>query len=244
MLKGIYIAASGMAFQAQQLTEVSANLANVNTPGFKRTQALSETFGDLVTAFGAPTPLNRVGMGVVDGGRARWETQGPLTRTSDPLHVAISGEGYFQTQDTGGTVKVTRNGDFRLDAQGFLVSQDGARVLGTDNAPIQLGAIATETVRVRPDGAILSGANVVARLKVVGNAQAAGPNFPISLAAAPAQAGGFTLEQGYLEGSNVNVVSEMVNMITLNRAFSFEQKAITTQDNLLNKTVNDLGRSS
>jgi flagellar basal-body rod protein FlgG len=244
MLKGIYIAASGMAFQAQQLTEVSANLANVNTPGFKRTQAMSETFGDLVTAFSGPTTLNRVGMGVVNTGSARWETQGPLAHTSNPLHMDLSGEGYFQTQDAAGTVKVTRNGDFRLDAQGFLASQDGSRVLGTDNAPIRLGAIATETVRVRPDGAILSGANVVARLKVVGNDQAAGPNFPISLAAAPALTGGFTVEQGYLEGSNVNVVSEMVNMITLNRAFGYEQKAITTQDNLLNKTVNDLGRSS
>ncbi|MEB3330141.1 MAG: flagellar hook-basal body protein [Candidatus Sericytochromatia bacterium] len=244
MLKGIYIAASGMAFQAQQLTEVSANLANVNTPGFKRTQALSETFGDLVTAFAAPTQLNRMGMGVVDGGRARWETQGPLTRTSNPLHLALSGEGYFQTQDAGGTVKVTRNGDFRLDAQGFLVSQDGARVLGADNGPIRLGTLATETIRVRPDGAVMAGATVVAKVKVVGAAQAAGPNFPISLANAPALATGFTVEQGYLEGSNVNVVSEMVNMITLNRAFGLGQKAITTQDNLLNKTVNDLGRST
>lgn len=243
MLKGIYIAASGMSFQIQQLNEVSANLANVNTPGHKRTQRLSETFGDLVTAFSAPTELNRVGMGVVDAGQARWETQGALTRTNNPLHMAISGDGYFQVQDTAGTVKVTRNGDFRLDNQGFLVAQDGSRVLGSTNAPIQLGAIAGQTLRVRPDGAILSGATVVGTVKVVGPEQAGGPAFPISVANAPAVTEGFTVEQGYLESSNVNVVTEMVNMITLNRAFSFGQKAIQTQDQLLNKTVNDLGRS-
>lgn len=244
MLKGIYIAASGMNAQLQQLSEVSSNLANVNTPGYKRTHALTETFGDLVTAFSSPTPFNRVGMGVVDGGRARFEGQGAMMRTNNPLHLAISGGGYFQTQDANGTVKVTRNGDMRLDNEGFLVSMDGARVLGGDNGPIRLGAIATETLRIRPDGAILSGANVVGRVKVVGPEQAAGPNFPISLAGAPAITEGFTVEQGYLESSNVNVVTEMVNLITLNRAFSYDQKIIQTQDNLLNKTVNDLGRTT
>lgn len=243
MLKGIYIAASGMNFQMQQLTEVSANMANVNTPGYKRTQLLAETFGDLVTKFNRPTDDNRVGMGVVNAGQARFEGQGSLIRTNNPLNLALSGPGYFQTQDANGTVKVTRNGDFRLDAEGYLASQDGSRVLGGDNQFIRLGVIATETLRIRPDGGVMSGNNQVGQIKVVGPENAAGPNFPVSLATVPAAQGGYSLEQGFLENSNVNVISEMVNMIALNRSFSFDQKAITMQDNLLNKTVNDLGRS-
>ena len=242
MMKGIYIAASGMNFQINQLSEVTANLANVNTTGYKRTQLVSNTFGDLVTQFQNPTPFNRVGMGVTDGGRARWESQGPLQRTNNPLHVALSGPGYFQVQDNNGQVVVTRNGDFRLDAQGYMASQEGARVLGQNNQPIQLAAIATETLRIRQDGAIMSGAAEVGRVKVVGPENADPRTFPASNAGVPPIADGFTVEQGYLEGSNVSVINEMVNMITLNKAFTFGQKAITTKDNLLNKTVNDLGR--
>lgn len=242
MMKGMYIAASGMNFQLNQLNEVTSNLANVNTTGYKRQQLVSQSFGDLVTQFATPTAFNRVGLGVQEGGKARWESQGPLSRTNNPLHLAISGEGYFQTQAPEGQVMVTRNGDFRLDAEGYLASQEGHRVLGADNQPIQLAAIATETLRIRQDGVVMSGAAEVARLKVVGNENATSQTFPVSNAAVPAMTGNFTVEQGYLEGSNVNVINEMVNMITLNKAFTFGQKAITTQDNLLNKTVNDLGR--
>lgn len=242
MLKGMYIAASGMNFQLNQLNEVTANLANVNTTGYKRQQLTSQTFGDLVTQFAGPTSFNRVGVGVQQGERARWESQGPLTRTNNPLHLAISGDGYFQTQADNGVVTVTRNGDFRLDNQGYLASQEGHRVLGADNQPIQLAAIAQETLRIRQDGVVMSGPAEVARLKVVGPENASAQTFPVSDAQVPALAGDYSIEQGYLEGSNVNVINEMVNMITVNKAFTFGQKAITTQDNLLNKTVNDLGR--
>lgn len=242
MMKGMYIAASGMNFQMNQLSEVTANLANVNTTGYKRSQLTSQTFGDLVTEFQGPTAFNRTGVGVQTGERARWDTQGPLTRTNNPLHLALSGDGYFQTRADNGQVTVTRNGDFRLDNQGYLASQEGHRVLGADNQPIQLAAVAQETLRIRQDGVIMSGSAEVGRLKVVGPENASAETFPLSNAQAPATEGTYTVEQGYLEGSNVNVINEMVNMITLNKAFSFGQKAITTQDNLLNKAVNDLGR--
>jgi flagellar basal-body rod protein FlgG len=242
MLKGMYIAASGMNFQINQLNEVTANLANVNTTGYKRQQLVSQSFGDLVTQFQGPTAFNRVGVGVQEAGKARWESQGALTRTNNPLNLAITGDGYFQTRSPEGLVTVTRNGDFRLDSQGYLASQEGHRVLGADNQPIQLAAIATETLRIRADGVIMSGPAEVGRLKVVGPENANAATFPVSDAAVPPTTGTYSVEQGYLEGSNVNVINEMVNMITLNKAFSFGQKAITTQDNLLNKTVNDLGR--
>ena len=242
MMKGMYIAASGMSYQIDQLNEVAANLANVNTSGYKRSQLIGESFQSLVHQFTQPTPNNRASVGVHAVGRARIDNQGSMVRTANPLNVAIAGEGYFQIQDFNGTVQVTRNGNFRLDNQGFLSAQSGERVLGVDNQFIQLGATATTDMRIRQDGTIMAGAQPVGQLKVVGAAEANTPQFPISNAAAPAVTDGFNVEQGYLESSNVSVISEMVNMVTINKAFNFNQKAITTQDNLLNKTVNDLGR--
>lgn len=242
MMKGMYISAAGMSLKINEINEITANLANVNTSGFKRTQLVSQSFGDLITQFAQPTPFNKVGVGVQEVGRARFDTQGPLIRTNDPLHMAITGDGYFQIQDANGNVQVTRNGDFRLDNQGYLAAQTGERVLGVTNQPIQLGVVANQTMTVSQDGTILSGAQPVARLKVVGREEANADTFPQSSAAAPAANGNYTVEQGYLENSNVSVIAEMVNMITINKAYSMGQNAITTQNKMLEKTVNDLGR--
>jgi flagellar basal-body rod protein FlgG len=242
MMKGMYIAASGMSYQIEQLNEASANLANVNTPGYKKTALIGESFQSLVHQFTQPTPNNRAGVGVHAVGQARIDQQGALTKTSNPLNLALSGPGYFQIQDANGTVQVTRNGDFRMDNQGFLSTQTGERVLGVDNQPIQVGAAGSRDLRIRQDGTLMAGLDTLAQVKVVDPQEANNQNFPISTADAPAMAGGYNVEQGYLENSTVSVISEMVNMVTINKAFNFNQKAITTQDNLLNKTVNDLGR--
>jgi flagellar basal-body rod protein FlgG len=241
MLKGMYIAASGMSYQIEQLNEVSANLANVNTSGYKRTELIGQSFDNVLHQFTHQTADNHAGVGVRAVGHARVDHQGPLVRTANPLNVALSGQGYFQVQNANGNVEVTRNGDFRMDNAGFLATQTGERVLDTNNQPILVGPN-MQDVRIRQDGTIMSGLRPLAQLKVVGPQEANGQNYPASNINAPTQTGGFTVEQGYLEGSNVSVISEMVNMVTVNRAFSFNSKAITTQDNLLNKTVNDLGR--
>lgn len=242
MMKGVYIAASGMSFQLDALNDVAGNLSNVNTPGYKRTQLMGEAFGDLVTQFAHPTTNDMVGMGVRELGTARIEGQGSLMQTNNPLQVALSGPGYFQTINPQGGVQVTRNGDFRLDTQGYLVTQSGERVLGTNNQPIQLGVIATQDMKIAQDGTIQAGDRPIARLKVVGPQEATSQAFPTSRLNAPAVNTGYNVEQGFLENSNVNVVAEMVNMITVNRVFSLSQKAITTQDGLATKTVNDYGK--
>lgn len=241
MLKGIYTAASGMKFQIEALNETAGNMANVATPGYKKQEIISQSFDNLVYQFAEPTPLNRAGAGVINAGRFRYDTQGALIRTSNPLHFAMSGPGYFQTVNNDGSVTLTRNGDFRMDDQGFLATQAGERVLGINNQPIQLGA-ATDTVTVRQDGTILAGANELARLKVVAPEEANPLTFPLSNLNAQPIAQGFTIEQGYLENSNVNVVAEMVNMIAINKTFSIMKSAVTAQDKMLEKTVNDLGR--
>jgi flagellar basal-body rod protein FlgF len=244
MMKGIYIAASGMSFQIDAINDVAGNLSNVSTPGYKRTQLVGESFDNLVTQFTHATASDKVGMGVRTLGTARIEGQGALVRTDNPLQLAISGDGYFQTQTPDGRVQVTRNGDFRMDNQGYLCAQSGERVLGSNNQTIQLGVIATTDVQIRKDGTILAGERPVARIKVVGPEEASTQAFPASRLNAPEKTAGYSVEQGFLENSNVGIVAEMVNMIAVNRVYSFGQKAITTQDGLLNKTVNDLGRLS
>lgn len=241
MMKGIYIAASGMSYQIEQLNEVSANLANVNTSGYKRTELIGQSFDNVLHQFQHQTADNHAGVGVHAVGHARIDQQGPLVRTSNPLNVALSGPGYFQVQTPDGRTEITRNGDFRMDNAGYLASHTGDRVLDANNQPIRIGPN-MQDVRIRQDGTIMSGLRPLAQIKVVDAQEGQSPNYPASNANAPTQAGGFTVEQGYLEGSTVSVISEMVNMVTVNRAFTFNSKAITTQDNLLNKTVNDLGR--
>src|ERR1700674_827712 len=109
MMKGIYIAASGMSYQIDAVNDVAGNLANVSTPGYKRTQLLGESFGDLVTQFGHATTFDQVGMGVRELGTARIENQGSLVMTKNPLQLALSGDGYFQTARPDGQVQVTRS---------------------------------------------------------------------------------------------------------------------------------------
>lgn len=242
MMKGIYIAASGMMHQIRAFNETADNIANVSTSGYKRTEVTAESFGDLVTRFQAPTPDDRVGVGVRTTGAVRHDTQGDLQRTSNPLDLALSGEGYFQIQDAEGHVKVTRNGGFGLDTQGFLSTQAGERVLGIDNQPIHLGGVASTTLHVEQDGTIRDADRAFARVKVVAPPPAAQGTFPASGLGEPPLADGYSIRQGYLEASNVNVVTELVSLMNINKAFNFDQKAITVQDNLLNKTVNDLGK--
>jgi flagellar basal-body rod protein FlgF len=242
MNKGLYIAASGMNYQVQALNESAANLANASTSGYKRTEILGRSFDNLVTQFSNPTPFDHTGYGVQTVGHARILQQGALIQTHNPLSVALSGPGYFQSQDATGAVQLTRNGDFRLDNGGFLATQTGDRILDVNNQPIPLGALATESLRIHKDGVLLDGDRPIGRLKIVAESAANPVTFPASTLAEPALQGGSGVEQGYLEQSNVNVVSEMVNMITINKAYTFDSKAITTEDNLLNKTVNDLGR--
>ncbi|HEY9720768.1 MAG TPA: flagellar hook basal-body protein [Oscillatoriaceae cyanobacterium] len=244
MWKGLYAAASGMRFQTDKLNEAANNLANVSTAGYKRSVLVGESFDGLVTKFSQPTPLNTVGAGVLEVGKFRIDNQGSLVRTSNPLNFAISGDGYFQVQAPDGTIEVSRDGDFSLDTQGYLVSHANERVLDVNNQPIRLAGLGVQPLEAREDGTLVSGNQVLARLKIVTNADADTPNFPVSQAALPPSAAGYKIQQGYLESSNVNVVQEMVNLINISHLYTSESKAISENATLLDKTVNDLGRLS
>ncbi|HET6896250.1 MAG TPA: flagellar basal-body rod protein FlgG [Candidatus Baltobacteraceae bacterium] len=262
MMRALYTAASGMEAQQYQMDTISNNLANVNTTGFRRNEA---RFQDLVyqelrapgTPVGASVvPVGQdVGLGVKVGSSEKIFTQGNLIQTGNALDVAIEGDGFFQVTMPDGTTAYTRDGSFKRDANGAMVTADGYFVqpqitipqnaqqlsIGEDgtvtalvpgsNLPQQLGQIQLARF-VNPAGlSPLGGHNLYT--------QTAASGAPIVTQAGLNGAG--TLQGGYLENSNVQVVQEIVNMITSQRAFEANSKTITAADEML-QTANQIIR--
>lgn len=245
MLRGIYSAASGMNFQMQQLDQIANNLANVETNGYKRKELIGSSFGDLLVQFmdQAPGTENTIGTGVKVDGVARFETPGNLVQTGNRFNFALTGPGYFLTRGADGTEKLTRDGDFQLDSTGRLVTRSGDVVLDAGRRPIVLTGDLT-AMRVAADGTVSVADQPVTQMMVVNPPEAAlTSQFPVAPPGL-AMAANAGVKQGFLEHSNVNVVTEMVAMMTANRAFGFGQKIISAHDQLLQKAANDLGRIS
>lgn len=239
MLKGLFVNKTGMLIQQRRLEIAANNLANLNTIGFKKEniffQKLVEALADPRESDGNRTP-----------GSTRVDFQaGAFQKTGNPLDVAIGGEGFFEVQGDEGTF-YTRNGSFRLDAQGRLVTADGNPVM-SDGGEIQ---IAGSNATINEKGEILVDGQSVGRLKVVTFddpqllVKVGGTYFEEGQATAePLPAEEIDLRPGYLEGSNVDAVREMVGMIELNREYELGQKAIKAQDDTLDKLINQAGRT-
>ena len=254
MIRSLWIAKTGLDAQQTQLDTISHNLANVSTNGYKRSHAV---FEDLLyqnmRQAGAqstqqtqlPTGL-QLGVGVRTVATARVFTQGVLQQTDNKLDIAINGGGFFPIQQPDGTVAYTRDGQFRVDAQGQLVTSNGmpiappitipanalAVTVGADgvvsiNTPGQTASTTVGQIQlasfVNPAGLDPHGQNLFVETTASGTATlgAAGTN------------GTGTLKQGFVETSNVNVVEELVAMIQTQRAYEINSKAIQTSDQML-----------
>jgi len=245
MLRGIYAAASGMAAGLDQLDAIADNAANAQTPGFKGQVPVVAGFRSLLLARVRDGPVAQVGSLSAGAGVEAVVTDfsaGPLRPVQDPLAVAITGPGFFVVQGPGGEA-YTRNGQFGLDARGRLVTGTGYPVLG-ERGPIQAGPDAS----ILPTGEVVSGGRVVDRLRVVDFPRRealqrigdglfvagaeAGPPRPVDTALAP----------GFVEGANVNPVTEMVRLIAVLRAYEACQKALQVQDDTLGQAVRQLAR--
>ena len=256
MMNSLSIAKSGLQAQQTQLDAITHNLANVATNGFKRSRAV---FEDLlyqnVRQAGAasgqqsqlPTGL-QLGSGVRPVATSRNFTQGSLTQTGNQLDVAINGQGFFQIQTPDGTTAYTRDGSFQVDAQGQLVTSSGfvvspnisipanaqsitiskeglvSAVVANATTPTQIGQLQLANF-MNPAGLEPRGGNLYTETAASGAPQAgnAGAN------------GLGTLQQGSVEGSNVNVVEELVAMIQTQRAYEINSKAIQTADQMLQR---------
>lgn len=261
MLRSLWIAKTGLEAQQTQMDVISNNLANVNTTGFKRDRAV---FQDLLyqnqRQAGAlssqqtqyPSGL-QIGTGVNVQATEKLHLQGNLQQTGNRFDLAVNGNGFFQIELPDGRTAYTRDGSFQLDSQGQLVTAQGYRVSPGLTFPAD-----TRTVTVGDDGTVTITQGDNAQPVQVGNLQLAtfvnptglesqGQNLYIETAAsgAPQQAtpginGAGSLKQGMLETSNVNIVEEMVNMITAQRAYETNSKAVKAADQMLQYVNNNL----
>lgn len=250
MVRGLYAAATGMINQMARLDKVANNIANVNTRGFKGDQVVSRAFDEelLLRIDNGQAPSSRligtINHGVyVDRVVTSFE-QGSLQETGEPTNVAIKGEGFFVILTDEGE-RYTRDGGFMLDSQGRLVTVDGWPVAG-QAGPIYVG---TQDFVIDPEGNVTVNGVYVDRLRLVNfqDLQAlrkVGHNLFMNPDPANNPVIGFEGEliQGFVENSNVDVVRETVDMITALRNYESNQKVIKMMDDVLSKTVNELGR--
>lgn len=254
MHAALYVSKTGLAAQDKQLTTISNNLANVGTVGFKRDRAI---FEDLlyqnVRQPGAQTTQDtelpsglQLGTGVRVVATQKQFTEGNLQVTEQPLDIAINGRGFFQILQPDGNIAYTRNGQFQTNGEGQIVNNEGLLLEpaiavpegtnkitisadGVVNAylegevePQQLGDILLVDF-VNPSGLQAIGGNLFFETVASGN----------PLQGAPGENGMGRVQQGMLEGSNVDIVEEMVNMITTQRAYELNSKVVSTADQML-----------
>ena len=256
MMRSLWISKTGMEAQQTQLDHISNNLANSGTNGYKRSHAVFEDLMyQTLRQSGAnsseqtqlPTGL-QVGLGTRAVATSRQFSQGGLQQTTNPLDVAVKGQGFFQIQMPDGTTGYTRDGSFQVDAQGQLVTNNGYVLQPGIVVPAQ-----AQSVTIGGDGTVTvtlpgqSGAQTIGQIQLANFANPAGLDpkgqnlFAETSASgtptsgAPQSNGLGSLAQGFVETSNVNVVEELVSMIQTQRAYELNSKAIQTSDQMLQR---------
>ena len=255
MIRSLHTAATGMEAQQINMDVIANNLANVNTTGFKRSRA---DFQDLLyqtirvagasQAQGVQIPTGiQVGLGTRPAGTQKLFDQGDFQQTSGQLDMAIEGNGFFQVAQPSGETAYTRDGSFKTDGTGKIVTSDGYALqpeltvpAGTTNisigqdgtvsvtvsgqsAPQQLGQIQLANF-INPGGLTSIGRNLFVKSDASGDA----------VPGTPGQEGLGAISPGFVEMSNVKVVEEMVNMILAQRAYEVNSKMIQSADEMLN----------
>jgi flagellar basal-body rod protein FlgG len=255
MMRALTTAGTGMIAQQFNLDTISNNLANVNTTGYKHQRA---EFEDLMyqTYKGASANSGaiQVGLGTAFSATGSDFSEGTLQSTSNPLDLAITGSGFFQVQKPDGSTVFTRDGSFKQDANGQVVTSDGYLI----DPPITLPTNATG-ISISSTGVVsatIPGQNTAQQVGQIQLAVFANPagltkigqNLYQSSGASgdpqlenPGSNGAGELKASFLEGSNVQVVEEMVKMIMAQRAYEINSKAIQTSDEMLS-TINNLKR--
>lgn len=260
MLRALSTAATGMIGQQNYLDVISNNIANVNTSGFKKSRVefqdmLSQavrTPGAMINQ-GTFQPVGiEYGLGVKTAATTRVFSQGTAINTDRNLDISIQGEGFLQVMRTDGTLAYTRDGSLKLDSMGQLCTTDGLLIQPQTSIPQD-----AKEIDITEDGniSVTTGTDTVQ--SIVGTLQlvrfqnpsgllAVGHNMYVETAASgnpiqdtPGQNGMGTIQQGFLEGSNVQVVEELIGLIKAERAFESNSKIISTSSDIL-KTTNQI----
>lgn len=257
MVKGLYTAYTGMLNEQNRMDIMTNNLANASTVGYKKEGSTSQSFDDVLTVkikdqsvgmrnvqkIGIKNPGVKIGENYTD------YSQGSFRITGNTYDLALSGEGFFAiefTNKAGETdTKYTRAGQFTLNKDGYLVTEEGDYVLDTQNRRIRLNTLIDSSIT--DDGTIYQNDQAVAKIQVTDFAdydylEKYGETYYQPIQGAQTIASNAQVKFGYLEMANVQIVSEMVNLISITRAYESNQKVVQTIDDTLDVAVNQIGR--
>ncbi|SFS18721.1 flagellar basal-body rod protein FlgG [Granulicella pectinivorans] len=259
MIRALYTAASGMSAQQANLDTVANNLANSATAGFRRRRLQFEDmiYQNVITPGAAQSQQTasaglQIGLGTRSAATEVIMSQGDFNQTGNPLDLAIQGQGFFQVQRPDGTTAYTRSGNFHMNNQGTIVTADGDQVLpaitiptNATNVTISSYGVVTATIPGQTTSAQL-GTVQLATFANPGGLNSIGGNLFLqssssgnAITEAPGGSAGLgTLQQGYLENSNVDVVAEFVQMILAQRAYESNSKVVHVADDMYSQINN------
>jgi flagellar basal-body rod protein FlgG len=258
-MRSLWTATTGMSAQNLNMDVIANNLANVSTSGFKKSRAdFQDLLYQIMKVPGSPTSADtksptgiQVGLGVQPGSITKVFTEGDIVQTSNTLDVAIEGQGFFQVSMPDGNTAYTRSGNLKLDGEGRITTSDGypiqpeitipedalqvtisqtgvvSAIVGGDTTSTELGNIDLADF-VNDAGLLAIGKNLFRETEASGTA----------LVGTPGENGIGTLLQGYVENSNVNLVEELTQMISAQRAFEINSKVISTSDEMMQTVTN------
>lgn len=251
MVRGLYTAYTGMVNSQYRLDVVSNNLANSSTTGYKKEGCTTQSFDEVMavkikdmSVYGVHQPIGNLSLGAKIGETYRSWEQGSFISTDNTYNFALSNPGFFQIEFTNKlgqtSTMYSRDGAFQMNAEGYLVTKDGDYVLG-EGGPIQLPTNISE-LSVETTGEIFADGVYIDKFAIVdfedyNYLEKYGENLFRAVDGATVTESNALVNQGYLETSNVNVVSEMVDMITIAREYESSQKVITSIDSMLGEMV-------
>jgi flagellar basal-body rod protein FlgG len=261
MLRSLYTAATGATTQQFNMDIIANNVSNVNTTGYKKTRA---EFQDLINqTFSSPGSLGsqgtidpvgvQVGLGTRISATQRDFINGPIIQTANPLDMAIQGDGFFQIQLDNGQIGYSRDGSFKRDANGSIVTTDGyplipQMTIPQDSTEVTIGPNGSVSIRDATGNFQEIGQIQLARFANPAGLEAQGRNLdtrtpssgdPIVGQLGQGEFARTTIGQGFLENSNVQIVEELINLITAQRAFEANSKVMQAGDQML-QTINQI----
>ena len=257
MLRGLYTAHTGLRNEQNRMDILTNNLANASPVGFKKEGSTSQPFREVLAVkikdssvgLGTVQPIGHSRLGVKIGENYTDYTQGSFRITDNTYDLALAGSGFFALEYTDSqgetSTKYTRAGNFTLTQEGYLVNNDGMYVLDTQNRRIQLDTL--KDAAIDSIGSIIQDGRQVARIQVTDfedydYLEKFGDTFFQPVEGATPMEGSAEVKSGVLEMSNMSVISEMVNMIAVTRAYESNQKIMQTYDESLGIAVSQLGK--
>lgn len=256
MVRGLYTAWTGMSAEQKRLDIITNNLANASTVGYKKDGISNQSFDEVLTLKIRDTsegnhsrPIGNMSLGVKLGEAYTHYTQGPLRETGNALDLAIEGDGFFTIRTNGNDgaegLRYTRDGTFTQTRDGNITDVYGNSLLGMGGEIVV--PVETNDIAISNEGYVFADGQYIDQLQLAyfensESLEKVGNSMYQTTGATIEGEGNSLIHQGFTEQSNVNVVSEMVNMIAITRAYEANQKVIQTIDRTLDSAANSIGR--